>query len=152
MDKLNLPDFTFRIKTENSRTEIFDIIRKKFVALTNEEWVRQNIIHYLIFEKGYPLGLIAVEAGFKVHRLFKRADIIVHDKTGNPLMIVECKAPSVLINQEVFDQIARYNLKINVKYLLVTNGLNHYFCVLDHLNGKWNFFNDVLDYPQLENV
>lgn len=151
MEQLNFPNFTFNTRFNNNKKEIFDIIRKRFVSLTDEEWVRQNIIQFLILEKGFPKGLISVEAGLKVNRLKKRADIVIYNQTGKPIMIVECKASSVKINQDAFDQIARYNLKLNVNYLMVTNGLQHYFCYLNQAEEKWTFFREVLNFNELEN-
>jgi hypothetical protein len=130
MVKLNLPEYNFRVQKSEKGLRIFDPIRKKFVALTPEEWVRQNFIQYLIEEKKYPVSLIAVETGVKYNRLQKRSDITVFDRKGNVWMIIECKAPEIKISQDVFDQVATYNMsgKKMTKFLAVTNGLKHYCC------------------------
>jgi len=123
---LNFPPYEPRTKAEGKRTLIFDSIRKKYVALTPEEWVRQHLIHYLITEKGYPATLISVETPLKYARVGKRSDILVNDRNGQPLMLAECKAPEVAVTQKVFEQIAIYNLTILAPCLMVTNGLQHY--------------------------
>ncbi len=122
------------------------MLRKKNVVLTPEEWVRQNFIQYLIIEKKYPKSLIAIEKQLKINNLSKRTDILVFDKTGLTNIIVECKAPTVKITQDAFDQIARYNLSLNSNYLIVTNGMQHYYCKMDYQLKKYNFLNDIPDY------
>jgi hypothetical protein len=109
------------------------------VVLTPEEWVRQNILQYLIQEKKFPSSLIAVEASLKYNQLQKRADVLVYDKSGSPFLLVECKAPEVKITQDTFDQIARYNLIFKVKYLVVTNGLNHFCCIMDYTDNSYQY-------------
>ena len=146
METLNLPSYNFNIKLEGQRKLIFDSIRKKYVVLTPEEWVRQHIVHYLITEKETPISLIAVEKQLTINTLIKRFDILVFNKKGLPQLIIECKAPSIKITQETFDQIARYNLKLNTNYLMVTNGLQHYFCKLDHENKQYKFLKDIPNY------
>lgn len=126
MQKLNLPTVQLRTKQTNNKYQVFDEVRKKFVALTPEEWVRQHFIHYLLKELGYSAGLIAVEMLVKVNGLSQRADIVLYDKRGKARIIVECKAPEITINRAVFNQAARYNTQLNVDYLIVTNGLQHY--------------------------
>ncbi|MCK5028701.1 MAG: type I restriction enzyme HsdR N-terminal domain-containing protein [Bacteroidales bacterium] len=149
MEKLNLPTYSFNIKLIEQRKYIFDFIRKKFVILTPEEWVRQNFLKYLVNEKKYPASLIFVEKEFKLNNLSKRSDAVVYNKTGSPVLIVECKAASVKIDQKVFDQIARYNMKLKVDYLIVTNGLEHFCCKIDYQNQKYLFLKEV---PEYENV
>ena len=146
MQKLNLPEYTFRYKNTGNKTYIFDDFRKKFVVLTPEEWVRQNFLMYLIIEKNYPRSLITVEAGLKLYKRIKRTDIVVYDKQGNPVLIVECKAPGVSISREVFDQIVRYNIALKVNYLIVTNGLDHYCCQLDYEKNTYNFVKKIPSY------
>ncbi|MGV8945700.1 MAG: type I restriction enzyme HsdR N-terminal domain-containing protein [Lutibacter sp.] len=146
MQALNLPNYPFKIKSSENKYFIFDIVRKKYVVLTPEEWVRQHIIHYLIQEKNYPLSLIAVEKKVTVNKLTKRTDILVFNTKGLPHIIVECKAPSIKIAQESFDQIARYNLKLNADFLIVTNGLKHYFCKMDFINQEYVFLNTIPSY------
>jgi hypothetical protein len=150
MEKLNLPTYSFNIKLIEQRKHIFDFIRKKFVILTPEEWVRQNFLKYLVEEKKYPASLIFVEKEFKLNNLSKRSDAVVYNKTGNPILIVECKATSVKIDQKVFDQIARYNMKLNVEYLIVTNGLEHYCCKIDYKNKKYLFLKEVPEYEHIK--
>jgi hypothetical protein len=139
MQVLNLPLYQFKLKQQGVRTQIFDTIRKKYVALTPEEWVRQNFLQYLIQEKKFPASLIAVEAGLKYNQLQKRMDVLVYDKQGNPHLMVECKAPEVKITQDVFDQIARYNMVFKVKYLVVTNGINHFCCMMDYTANTYSY-------------
>ena len=146
MQQLNLPTYKFRIKSTKNKYVIFDIIRKKYVSLTPEEWVRQHFIHYLIEEKNYPISLIAIEKKITINKLTKRPDIIVFNTEGLPHIIVECKATSIKISQNVFDQIARYNLNLNANYLVVTNGLNHFFCKMDFENEKYVFLEGIPDY------
>ncbi|MFA5298475.1 MAG: type I restriction enzyme HsdR N-terminal domain-containing protein [Lutibacter sp.] len=146
MQALNLPNYPFKIKSSENKYFIFDIVRKKYVVLTPEEWVRQHIIHYLIEEKNYPISLIAVEKKVTVNKLTKRTDILVFNTKGLPHIIVECKAPSIKIAQESFDQIARYNLKLNANFLIVTNGLKHYFCKMDFINQEYVFLNTIPNY------
>lgn len=116
------------------------------MVLTEEEWVRQNFVSYLHEDKKYPLSLIAVEKQCKVNNLVKRTDILVFDKTGSPDIIVECKAPHIQLNQDTFDQIARYNMEINANYLIVTNGLQHYFCQMDHKAKQYQFLKEIPNY------
>lgn len=116
------------------------------MVLTPEEWVRQHIIHYLIEEKKYPISLIAVEKKLTINNLTKRTDILVFNNKGLHEIIVECKAPSVKINQSSFDQIARYNLKLNANYLIVSNGLDHFFCAMDVKNECYVFLENIPDY------
>lgn len=143
MHKLNFPNYSFRFKNSENKVAIFDEIRKKFIILTPEEWVRQNVVKYLLEEKTYPKSYINVEKLIKVNDLSKRYDIIVYQPNGEIFLLVECKAPEVKIAQETFDQIARYNLTLTAKYLMVTNGLNHYFCEMDFENEKYNFLQEL---------
>jgi len=146
MQPLNLPTYKFRIKSNENKLVIFDIIRKKYVVLTPEEWVRQHIVHYLIEEKNYPISLIAVEKKLTINNLTKRTDILVFNNKGLHEIIVECKAPKVKINQSSFDQIARYNLKLNANYLIVSNGLDHFFCSMDVKNECYVFLENIPTY------
>ena len=146
MKNLNFPSYNFRIKNSENNTYIFDVIRKKFVVLQPEEWVRQNCIQFLINEKNFPVNLINVEKVVKINGLNKRYDIIAYNSDGSIYLIVECKAPEVKISQSAFDQIARYNLTLKASYLMVTNGLNHYFCTIDHNLGIYNFLKELPSY------
>ena len=143
MQKLNYPSYTFKLKTNENKTLIFDIVRKKYVTLTPEEWVRQHTIHYLFKEKNYPISLMAVEKQLKIRTLRKRIDIVSYTNDGIPFLIVECKAPSVQISQDTFDQIARYNLKLEAQILMVTNGISHYYCVMNHKKQAYEFLSEL---------
>ena len=143
MQKLNFPEYSFRFKNSENKVLIFDEIRKKFVALTPEEWVRQHVVKFLLDEKKYPKSYINVEKNIKINGLTKRYDIVVFNPDGSIFLLVECKAPEVSITQNVFDQIARYNLKLNAQYLMVTNGLNNYFCQMDFENEKYIFLKEL---------
>ncbi|MBN4082860.1 MAG: restriction endonuclease subunit R [Lutibacter sp.] len=146
MQSLNFPTYKFKIKNTKKKYAIFDIIRKKYVSLTPEEWVRQHIIHYLVEEKNYPISLIAIEKKITINNLTKRTDILVFNTEGLPHIIVECKAPSIKISQNSFDQISRYNLNLNANYLMVSNGFNHYYCKMDLKNEQFVFLNDIPNY------
>ena len=146
MQKLNFSSYAFKLKSSENKTLIFDIIRKKYVILTPEEWVRQHVVHFLLKEKNYPISLIAVEKQLKINARVKRTDIIVYNKLGTPEVLIECKAPSVKITQTTFDQNARYNLTANSKYLMVTNGLAHYFCQIDSIRETYIFLEDIPSY------
>lgn len=143
MQKLNFPEYSFRFKNSENKVLIFDEIRKKFVALTPEEWVRQHVVKFLLDEKKYPKSYINVEKNIKINGLTKRYDIVVFNPDGSIFLLVECKAPEVSITQNVFNQIARYNLKLNAQYLMLTNGLNNYFCQMDFENEKYIFLKEV---------
>lgn len=148
MQQLNLPFFGFNIKEQNGQNRIFDHIRKKYVHLTPEEWVRQHFIRYLSEHKNYPLSLIAVEKELRVNKLKRRPDIVVFNRNHQPLLVVECKAPSVSITQDTFDQIARYNISLQVQYLVVTNGMEHYCCKI--INEKeYIFLKDIPGFNEI---
>lgn len=148
LPQLNLPQYTFKYKTEGKRTQIFDAIRKKYVALTDEEWVRQNFIRYLIEEKKFPASLMAIESGLKYNLLQKRSDLVVYDRSGKPYLILECKAPSVKVSQDAFDQAARYNMTYKVKYLVITNGINHFCCEMNYTDGSYVFLKEVPEFSK----
>ncbi len=148
MQKLNFPTYTFRFKNSENKIAIFDEIRKKFIVLTPEEWVRQHVVSFLQQEKKYPKSYINVEKLIKVYDLNKRYDVVVYQPSGAIYLLIECKAPEVIISQDTFDQIARYNLKLKAKYLMITNGLNHYFCEMDFENEKYVFLNDLPDFEK----
>jgi len=151
MMTLNFPTFPFKIRKEQKGEEIFDVIRKKYIVLTDEEWVRQHCILYLISEKKYPASLIAIEKGLSVNGLKKRTDIVAYGKDGLPKLIVECKAPHIIITNDVFDQIARYNMTLKVNYLMVTNGIQHFCCIIDHNAASYRFLEEVPDFGDLIN-
>ncbi len=143
MQTLNLPAYQPKVKGSKNNRLIFDFVRKKYVKLTPEEWVRQHILHFLTEIKGYPLSLIAVEKQLTINGLKKRFDILVFDKSGQPNILIECKAPNISILQETFDQVARYNLVVNANYIMVSNGLQHYFCQVDIKNQKYIFLEEL---------
>lgn len=146
MQKLNLPKYNFKLKNSENKVLIFDNLRKKYLVLTPEEWVRQHLVQYLIDEKRYPASLIALEKQLVINNRKKRTDILIFNKNGTPEIIVECKAPSIKITQDTFDQIARYNLKLNAHYLIVTNGLQHFYCKMDFENETYIFLKDIPSY------
>jgi len=146
MQQLNFPTYNFRFKNSENKTAIFDEIRKKFIILTPEEWVRQNVVQYLLQQKKYPKSLINVEKLLKINGLVKRYDVVVFNNDGSIFILVECKAPEIKISQTTFDQIARYNMTLQAEYLMVTNGLNHYFCQMDFENEKYAFLRELPDY------
>jgi hypothetical protein len=149
MQALNLPQYPIKLKEERGTKYIFDPIRKKYLVLQPEEWVRQNFIQFLIQEKGFPASLIAIEKGLKLNELQKRADIVIYDNRGEPIVLIECKSPKVKINQEVFEQVARYNMVFKVPYLIVTNGLEHY-CAKVNLNANsFEFLKELPEYNAL---
>ena len=146
---MNLPEFDFKIRKENGKHQIFDRIRKTFVALTPEEWVRQNMVSYLIDCLAYPNSRIANEVSINVNGLAKRCDTVIYDNSFCPLVIAEYKAETVELTQKVFDQAAVYNQKLDVPYLLVSNGRNHLFCYVDKANRRFRFEEQIPDYRTL---
>jgi type I site-specific restriction endonuclease len=149
MRDLNLPNYSVKTREGEHWEEIFDEVRTKWLKLTPEEWVRQNFIHFLMNDKEVSPGLISIEKAFKLNKRIKRTDIMVYKRDGTPLMVVECKAPEVKIDQKVFDQIFNYNMVFKVKYLVVTNGLQHFCCMIDYLEGKYKFLQTIPNYSEL---
>jgi type I site-specific restriction endonuclease len=147
MEQLNFKRYPFTFKNKENKRYIFDIIRKKEILLTPEEWVRQHCLRFLMEEKKYPIGLINVEKKIEIFGKQKRYDIVVYTKTGTVAVLVECKAPKIEINQGVFDQIARYNLSVDSTYLMVTNGLKHVYCQMDYQAQAYHFLQDLPSYP-----
>ncbi|WP_417887177.1 type I restriction enzyme HsdR N-terminal domain-containing protein [Zunongwangia sp.] len=143
---LNFPTYNFRFKNSQNKIAVFDELRKKFIILTPEEWVRQHCVQFLIKEKNFPKSLINVEKQLKLGKLIKRYDIVVYNSDGSIHLIVECKAPHIKITQQVFDQIAQYNLTLNATYLMVTNGLSHYFCKMNYQEAKYEFLQEIPPY------
>jgi len=150
MQALNFPKVKFRFKKNGELIFIFDEIRRKFVLLTPEEWVRQHVVHFLIDVKKYPKSHINVEKQILVNNSVKRYDIVVFDQAGNYFLLVECKAPQIEITQSTFDQIARYNSAIHSQFLMVTNGLNHYFCKINTLQSGYQFLIDLPIYNSIK--
>lgn len=146
---LNLPPYPFRITLKDEQHFIFDEVRKKHLVLTPEEWVRQHFIHYLIKEKKFPRSLIQIEGGLSLNNLQKRTDIVIFNTSGERIMVIECKAPSVKISQNVFDQASRYNSVHKAKWLVVTNGLKHCYAQIDHIASSFLFFEELPEYGGL---
>ena len=151
MQQLHFPSYTFTLKNRENKPYIFDVIRKKYVRLTPEEWVRQHVVLFLIETLKFPKSLINCEKEFTVNGIKKRYDLVVFRPDGNIFLLVECKAPKIAITQKTFDQIARYNLKINATYLMVTNGLKHYYCIMDYERQQYHFLKEIPEYLKEEN-
>lgn len=149
MIQLNLPNYPIRLSGTQEHPSIFDILRRKYVALTPEEWVRQHFIHFLINQKNYPVTLLANEIKLQVGNKTLRADSVLYDRELRPRMIVEYKAPHIPITQKIFDQISTYNMLLHVDYLVVSNGLQHYCCKMDYDNQKYLFLEDIPDYQNI---
>ena len=148
MQSLTFPSYHFRLKNSENKPYIFDVIRKKFVRLTPEEWVRQHTLHFLVETHGYPSSLINVEKEIVVGDTKKRYDIVIFNRDGSIFLIVECKSYTVPITQRTFDQVARYNLKLKANYLMVTNGLQHYYCTMDYEEERYQFLKSIPEYTQ----
>jgi len=147
---LNLPAYPFRITEINNQLYIFDKLRKKKLLLTPEEWVRQHFVQFLIIDKKYPKTLIKLEGGVVINKQLNRTDILVYNKLGKPIILIECKASTIKINQEVFNQASRYNTLHQVKYLVVSNGLNHYCCEIDYEKQNYTFLQELPSYNKLQ--
>ncbi len=146
MINLNLPNANLKIKLVKGTMQIFDQVRKKYIKLTPEEWVRQNFIYYLNIYKGYPLALMELEKIIDYNGMKKRADIVLSSSQGVPKIIVECKSPNIQINQSTFDQVSRYNYNIHVNYLIVTNGIKHFCCRVDYEKNNFFFIKEIPNY------
>ena len=149
MTRLNLPPFEIKLRGTKAQPQIFDILRKKYIALTPEEWVRQHFVHFLVEHKGYPAALMANEIQLKVGEKTLRADSVLYSRDLKPRMIIEYKAPHIPITQKVFDQISIYNMLLHVDYLVVSNGLQHYICKMDYNDKTYLFLEDIPDYEEL---
>ena len=149
MTRLNLPPFEIKLRGTKAQPQIFDILRKKYIALTPEEWVRQHFVRFLVEHKGYPAALMANEIQLKVGEKTLRADSVLYSRELKPRMIIEYKAPHIPITQKVFDQISIYNMLLHVDYLVVSNGLQHYICKMDYNDKKYLFLEDIPDYEEL---
>lgn len=150
MVQLNLPPYNIKVKNEDGRRKIFDILRRKYFIITPEEWVRQHFIHFLIDHKGYPVSLLANEVALSVGDKVIRADSVLYDKNLSPRMIIEYKAPHIKLTQKVFDQISAYNLLLHVDYLIVSNGIETYICKMDYAQQNYVFLETVPDYKSLD--
>lgn len=147
---LNLPDYPLKVKKNGSRLSVFDRLRKRYVALTPEEWVRQHFVEYLIEAKQFPAALMANEVSLTQNGIKRRCDTLVADREGKPLVIVEYKAPEIEITQQVFDQIVRYNMVFRARYLMVSNGMAHYCCQIDYENNTYSFLSEIPCYGELQ--
>jgi len=146
MNRLNLPEFEVRTQVQHNQEFIYDQFRKKYVLLTPEEWVRQHFLHYLVHHLGYPRTLVKVESGLEVNKLSKRTDILVYDQQVKPHLLVECKASHVALSGKTFDQLSAYNQAIKAKYLVITNGLKHYCCLMDYQQNSYQFQEAMPEY------
>ncbi|KGF18425.1 hypothetical protein HMPREF1640_03865 [Prevotella sp. S7-1-8] len=149
MIPLNLPSFNIKLQGTRERPRVFDILRRRYVALTPEEWVRQNFIHYLIESLNYPATLLANEMRLQVGQKRLRADSVLFDTELKPRMIIEYKAPNIAITQKVFDQISAYNLMLHADYLIVSNGMRHYCCKMDYDNNRYLFMDHIPKYEEI---
>jgi hypothetical protein len=153
LPKLCFPDYDFKIESTSlpgQSLKIFDIIRKKYVSLTPEEWVRQHLLHFLVNERKFPQSLLSVEKKVLVNRLYRRTDIVAYSSSLKPIMIAECKSPSVILTQNAFDQTARYNMSLGVGYFLVTNGLDMHCCTIDNINRTYVFLKEIPFYSEMK--
>lgn len=146
MTELNLPSFEYQLQQHAGKSVIFDPIRKKYVVLTPEEWVRQHFVNYLIHHLRYPRSLIRIEGGLRYNQTARRTDVVVYQRSGTPFMVVECKAPSVPLAPNVFEQAAVYNQSLRATYLTVTNGREHYCCRMDYRAGTYTFLDGLPEY------
>jgi len=149
MYSLNLPTYEAKIRKNSNGLEIFDPLRRKYIALTPEEWVRQHFINYLINYKNYPASLMANEAGIKLNSLIRRCDTVVYNNQLEPLMIIEYKESKVQITQNVFDQVVRYNTVLKVPYIVVSNGISHYCCRMNYEDQSFEYLTDIPEYQSL---
>ena len=150
MPELNLPPFELKIRKQNNKSYVFDRLRKQFTRLTPEEYVRQHFINYLIEYKNYPEALMANEVAIEVGNLKKRCDTVLYDRFMNPVLVVEYKSPAIKITQETFDQVVIYNTTLQVPWLIVSNGLQHFCCKIDYEKGSYRFISEIPSYQDLE--
>lgn len=147
--EINLPPYEIKLREQNGRRQIFDFLRRRYVSLTPEEWVRQHFVHFLIEQKGYPKGLLANEVEQKIGDKKLRCDTLLYNKELRPRMIIEYKAPEIAITQRVFNQITVYNFLLHVDYLIVSNGRQHYCCRMDYEKGEYTFLQNIPHYTEL---
>ena len=150
--KLNFPGYNFKIiihGNDGQSSKVFDMVRRKYVSLTPEEWVRQHLLQFLVLDKGVPKSLIGIEKKILVNNITKRTDLIVYSRNEKPLLIAECKAPSVKISQDTFDQAARYNLSLDANYFVLTNGLETFCCTIDHERKAYQFLEEIPEFEFL---
>ena len=149
--QLNLPEYEIKVSERGGKRLIFDFLRRKYVALTPEEWVRQHFTHYLVAHKGYPKGLLVNETQLRIGDKSLRCDTVLYNKVMQPRMIIEYKAPTIQIQQKTFDQIAAYNLLLHADYLVISNGMQHYCCQMDYEQRSYRFLTDIPDYELIAN-
>ena len=149
MYELNLPPYEIRVSERGGRRQIFDVLRRKYVALTPEEWVRQHFVHFLMAQKGYPQALLANEVELRLGDKSMRCDSLLYTPTMQPRMIIEYKAPTITLQQKTFDQIAVYNLLLKVDYLVISNGLQHFCCRMDYEHNSYEFLSDIPEYQAI---
>ena len=149
MMTLNLPPADLRLSQRNGQTMVFDFLRRRYIKLTPEEWVRQHFVHYLVHHKGYPQELLANEVSLVLNTTSKRCDTVLYDKEARPLAIMEYKAPSIQLTQKTFDQISRYNIVMRVPFLMVSNGLQHYCCRVDYETNVCTFLPEIPSYDEI---
>ena len=149
MNQINLPPYAIRMREKDGKRQIFDFLRRRYVALTPEEWVRQHFVHFLTEHKGYPKGLLANEVELRVGDKHLRCDTLLYNKELKPQMIIEYKKPDIELTQRVFDQITAYNFLLHVDYLVVSNGRQHYCCRMDYEKGEYSFLESIPDYELL---
>lgn len=149
LTRLNLPAYPLRLKNDGSGQLVYDPVRKKYIALTPEEWVRQNFLHFMIEEKGYPKSLMAVEKKVIINGLAQRFDLLVYNRKGQPALIAEFKAPDVKISQQVFDQVVRYNMVLKVGIVIVSNGMEHYACRIDYTANSYAYLKEIPEFALL---
>lgn len=147
--EINLPSYELKLREQGGKREIFDFLRRRYVALTPEEWVRQHFVHYLVEHKGYPKGLLANELELRIGEKRLRCDTVLYDQMLHPRMIIEYKAPDISITQRVFNQITAYNMLLHVDYLVVSNGMRHYCCRMDYSRRSYEFLAEIPDHASL---
>ena len=153
LPKLSFPQYEFKLQPASvpgQSLKIFDIIRKKYVSLSPEEWVRQHLLHFLVNERKFPQSLLSVEKKVLVNKLYRRTDIVAYSTALKPIMIAECKAPSVVLSQDAFDQTARYNMTLGVSYFIVTNGFEVHCCTIDHNSRTYVFLKEIPFYSDMK--
>lgn len=149
MIELNLPRYAYRLRQNNGSVQIWDAVRHKYVALTPEEWVRQHFIAYLVEYKGYPVGRLGNEISLTLNGRSRRCDTLVYDGQGQPLVLIEYKAPHITVSQKVFEQAIRYNMCFRVPYIILSNGMSHYCCHVDYSMGTFSFLTEIPSYNEL---
>ena len=149
MYQLNLPTYDLRLRRTGNRDMIFDVLRRKYVALTPEEWVRQHFVHFLIEHKGYPTALLANEIELRIGGKHLRADTLLYNKELRPHMLIEYKSPTIALTQKVFDQISAYNLLLHADYLIVSNGMQHICCRMDYKQNTYHFLEEIPAYSEI---